>query len=117
MFGDGTTSRDYTYIDDIVPGVRRAMRRCAGYEIINLGSEHPVTLADMIATVAAACGREARIEPRPMQPGDVQRTCADLTKAHRLLDYRPSKPFAEGVKAQVEWYRGRSRKYEVGSKK
>lgn len=105
MFGDGTTSRDYTYIDDIVLGVRRAMRRCAGYEIINLGSEHPVTLADMIATVAAACGRQAVIEPKCMQPGDVECTYADVTKAQRLLDYRPSKPFAEGVRAQVEWYR------------
>jgi UDP-glucuronate 4-epimerase len=106
MFGDGSTSRDYTYIDDIVFGVRRAIQRCAGYEIINLGSEHPVTLRDMIATVAAACGRDARIEPKPMQPGDVERTCADVTKARRLLDYRPGKPFAEGVKAQVQWYRG-----------
>ena len=105
MFGDGSTSRDYTYIDDIVFGVRRAIQRCAGYEIINLGSEHPVTLADMIATVAAACGRQAVIEPKCMQPGDVECTYADVTKAQRLLDYRPSKPFAEGVKAQVEWYR------------
>lgn len=109
MFGDGTTSRDYTYIDDIVLGVRRAIERCAGYEIINLGSEHPVTLRDMIATVASACGRDAVIAPRPMQPGDVERTYADVTKARRLLDYSPSKPFAEGVTAQVQWYRGKKK--------
>ena len=108
MFGDPTTSRDYTYIDDIVLGVRRAMARCAGYEIINLVSEHPVTLGEMIDTVASACGKGAIIEPRPMQPGDVDRTFADVTKARRLLDYRPSMPFAEGVKAQVNWYRRRS---------
>jgi UDP-glucuronate 4-epimerase len=107
MFGDGTTSRDYTYIDDIVLGVRRAIERCVGYEIINLGSEHPVALRDMIAAVASACGRQPVIRPGPMQPGDVERTYADVTKARRLLDYRPSWPFADGVAAQVRWARGR----------
>ncbi|MDP6636965.1 MAG: GDP-mannose 4,6-dehydratase [Phycisphaerae bacterium] len=103
MFGDGSSSRDYTYIDDIVSGVRSAIDRCDGYEIINLGSRHPITLTDMIATVARACGREPIIQPKPMQPGDVNRTFADLEKASRLLDYKPTTPFAEGVARQVEW--------------
>ncbi|MDP6546544.1 MAG: GDP-mannose 4,6-dehydratase [Phycisphaerae bacterium] len=103
MFGDGTTSRDYTYIDDIVAGVRAAIDRCSGYEIINLGSKHPITLTDMIATVADACGREPIIHTKPMQPGDVNRTFADIEKAARLLDYKPTTPFAQGVARQVEW--------------
>jgi len=106
MFGDGTTSRDYTYIDDIVAGVRAAIDRCSGYEIINLGSKHPITLTDMIATVADACGHEPIIQTKPMQPGDVNRTFADVEKAARLLDYQPNTPFAEGVKRQVDWLKG-----------
>ena len=105
MFGDGTTSRDYTYIDDIVLGIWRAMERCRGYEVINLGSRSPVTLQEMIDAVAAACGRDPSIEKLPMQPGDVDRTYADTTKAARLLDYHPATDFAEGVKAQVAWHR------------
>jgi len=103
MFGDGTSSRDYTYIDDIVTGVRAAIDRCRGYEIINLGSNHPVTLTDMIATVAGACGREPIIETKPTQPGDVNQTFADIEKAARLLDYKPTTPFDQGVARQVEW--------------
>jgi len=103
MFGDGTTSRDYTYIDDIVAGVRAAIDRCSGYEIINLGSKHPITLKEMIDTVATACGREPSVEQLPMQPGDVNRTFADVEKAARLLDYAPQMPFAEGVAMQVKW--------------
>jgi len=106
MFGDGTTSRDYTYIDDIVAGVRASIDRCSGYEIINLGSKHPITLTEMIATVGDACGCEPEIITKPMQPGDVNRTFADVEKAARLLDYAPNTPFAEGVAKQVEWLRG-----------
>jgi len=106
-FGDGSASRDYTYISDIVAGVRAAIDRCSGYEIINLGSRNPVTLTDMIATVAAACGREPIVEQLPMQPGDVNCTYADVAKAGELLDYAPSMPFADGVAALVDWLRRR----------
>lgn len=105
MYGDGSSSRDYTYIDDVIAGVRRAIDRCRGYEIINLGSRHPVVLKEMIEVVAEACGKEAVIEPLPMQPGDAERTFADVGKAARLLDYKPSVPFREGVALQVEWFR------------
>lgn len=105
MFGDGSTSRDYTYIDDIVQGVRRAIERCEGYEIINLGSEHPVRLDEMIEVVERACGRRALVEQLPMQQGDVTRTFADVSKAARLLGYAPTMPFEDGVRRFVEWLR------------
>jgi len=103
VYGDGTSSRDYTYIDDIVDGVVAAVERCRGYEVINPGSTNPIALADMVATVADACGAEPTIRRLPDQPGDVMRTYADISKAAELLDYAPSTPFAEGVKRQVQW--------------
>jgi UDP-glucuronate 4-epimerase len=105
QFGDGLSSRDYTYIDDIIDGVTAAVDRCAGYEIINLGNSEPVTLADMIATIEQATGVAATIRALPAQPGDVERTCADISKAGNLLDYHPTTNFADGVGRFVEWYR------------
>lgn len=105
MFGDGTTSRDYTYIDDILNGVLAAVDRCTGFEIINLGSETPISLADMIAAVEAACGTKARIEHVCDQPGDVRHTYADTARAARLLDYRPQTRFADGLAHFVTWWR------------
>ena len=106
-FGDGSASRDYTYVSDIVAGIRAAIDRCRGYEIINLGSRNPITLTDMIAAVAAACGREPIIEQLPMQPGDVDRTYADVTRASDLLDYAPTMSFNEGIQKLVDWLRRR----------
>lgn len=103
VFGDGSTSRDYTYIDDIVQGVVRSVERCKGYEIINLGSDHPVTLTEMVHAVAAACGKAPVVKSLPMQMGDVERTYADIGKARRLLGYEPSTDFAQGVQRFVEW--------------
>jgi UDP-glucuronate 4-epimerase len=105
VFGDGSSSRDYTYIDDILAGLLAAIDRCRGFEIINLGSEMPIRLADMIASIEAACGKKARIEQAPPQPGDVDRTFADTAKAGRLLDYRPATNFAEGLAHFVTWWR------------
>ncbi|MBS3821761.1 MAG: GDP-mannose 4,6-dehydratase [Phycisphaerae bacterium] len=107
VFGDGTTSRDYTYIDDIIDGVVTAVDRCEGYEVINLGSHTPVTLSDMIAAIEAACGQDATINRLPVQPGDVDRTFADVGKAQCLLDYAPSMDFRQGVQNFVDWYRAR----------
>ena len=103
VFGDGSTSRDYTYIDDIVQGVVRSIQRCQGYEIINLGSDHPVTLTEMVNAVAAACGKTPVVKSLPMQMGDVERTYADIGKARRLLGYAPTTDFAQGVKCFVQW--------------
>jgi len=105
MFGDGTTSRDYTYIDDIVSGVVAALDADLSYEIINLGNSQTVVLRDFIALVEKLAGKRAHIVQLPMQPGDVPRTWADISKARRLLDYDPQTPFEEGMKHFVAWYR------------
>ena len=107
MFGDGSTSRDYTFIDDIIAGVRSTIDRCGqpqGYRIYNLGGKHPVTLRDMIATLERVTGKTTKIDQRPMQPGDVNRTWADLTRSEAELDYHPVTPFEDGVARQWQWY-------------
>ena len=104
LFGDGNTRRDYTYIDDIVAGVRAAIDYAATpFEVINLGNNRTVGLLEMVRTLEAALGREARIEWLPEQPGDVPQTWADVEKAHRLLGYAPRTDFAEGIGRFVEW--------------
>ena len=105
MFGDGSSSRDYTYIGDIVQGVVAAIDRPLGYEIINLGNNRTIYLRDFIALVETLVGRKAQIVPYPMPPGDVPRTCADISKAQRLLGYDPQTPFEEGLARFVDWYR------------
>jgi UDP-glucuronate 4-epimerase len=106
VFGDGAASRDYTYIDDVLGGVVAAIDRCEGYEIINLGSRHPVRLDEMIRTLEEAIGKKAKLHRLPTQPGDVERTFADVSKAKRLLGYEPGITFAEGVSRFVTWFRG-----------
>jgi UDP-glucuronate 4-epimerase len=105
MFGDGTTSRDYTYIDDIVSGVVAALDADLSYEIINLGNSQTVILRDFITLVEELVGQKARIVQEDMQPGDVPRTCADISKARRLLGYDPQTPVEKGMKHFVAWYR------------
>jgi UDP-glucuronate 4-epimerase len=105
FFGDGTTRRDYTYIDDIVAGVVAAVDRTRGYEIYNLGESATTSLAELVRMLGEACGREARIDRQPMQPGDVLVTCADVSKARAELGYAPATPVAEGLRRYVEWLR------------
>lgn len=105
MFGDGTTLRDYTYIDDIVSGVVAALDTDLSYEIINLGNSQTVVLRDFIALVEELVGKKAHIVQLPIQPGDVPRTWADISKARRLLGYDPRIPVEEGMKQFVAWYR------------
>ena len=105
MYGDGTTQRDYTFIEDILDGVTAAMERTLGYEIVNLGESKVIELRRLIETIEDALGKKAQIERRPMQPGDVEKTYADIAKARRLLDYNPQYPVSKGVPAFVEWYR------------
>ncbi|HYC31710.1 MAG TPA: GDP-mannose 4,6-dehydratase, partial [Gemmatimonadales bacterium] len=102
MFGNGGTSRDYTYIDDIVAGVLAAYDRVAdhGYRVWNLGNSAPVTLQEMIATVERVVGKRAAIRHEPASMGDVERTFADLTRARRELGYQPRVGFEEGVARQ-----------------
>ncbi len=104
MYGDGSTKRDYTYIDDIVSGIKGAINyNKTGYEIINLGGGEPITLKRMIETIEDAVGKPAIIEQKPMQPGDVDKTVCDWRKAHKLLKYTPKTTFEQGIKNFVKW--------------
>ena len=107
MFGDGETSRDYTFIEDIVAGVLASYDRIPdhGLRTWNLGGSDPVTLREMIDTIARVTGLEARIDQRPRQPGDVDRTFADTSRSERELGYRVSTSFEQGVERQWEWMR------------
>lgn len=105
MYGDGTTSRDYTYIDDIVDGVVRAMERVSGYRIYNLGGGHPVPLADLIRLIGEALGIAPRVEQLPMQAGDVEHTEASIEAAREELGFRVTTDIEDGVRGFVDWYR------------
>ncbi|QDV90441.1 UDP-glucose 4-epimerase [Phycisphaerae bacterium RAS2] len=105
VFGDGSMMRDHTYVDDIIAGVRSAMDRCAGFHIYNLGESRPVSLSDLIAAIEGALGKKAIIERLPPQPGDVDRTYADVTLAMRELGYEPRTELSDGLTKFVEWYR------------
>ena len=109
LFGDGTQARDYTYCDDIIAGVLAAIRWTGtapvGVETFNLGGNRSIATGDMVAEIAAALGVQPKVEWAPMQPGDVQRTAADLTKSSAVLGYMPKTPFPEGVRRFVQWYR------------
>ena len=103
-FGDGTTKRDYTYIDDFVHGFINALDRPLGYEIFNLGNSDPISLNEFISTVEKVVGKKAEINQEPMQPGDVSLTYADISKAKEMLDYEPKTKFEDGLKKTWEWF-------------
>ena len=107
QFGDGTTRRDYTYIDDIIQGVAACLtfegEKC---EVFNLGESQTTTLNELIASIENALGKKAVINKMPEQPGDVPLTFADIGKARALLGYDPHTQIAEGIPKFVEWYRG-----------
>mmetsp|Transcript_4196 Transcript_4196/g.14745 ORF Transcript_4196/g.14745 Transcript_4196/m.14745 type:complete len:499 (-) Transcript_4196:138-1634(-) len=105
QFGDGSSSRDYTYIDDIVDGIVRSLDTPLGYQVYNLGRGDGTSLLEFISLVELETGCQASIEILPEQPGDVPRTCADISKARRLLGYNPQTPFPQGIKKLVEWYK------------
>jgi UDP-glucuronate 4-epimerase len=109
LFGDGTQARDYTYCDDVVAGVLAALRWTEtapiGVEHFNLGGNRSVPTGAMVDEISAALGMTPRIEWAPMQPGDVQRTAADLTKSGAVLGYAPRTPFPEGIRRFVAWFR------------
>eukprot|EP00632_Arachnochrysis_sp_CCMP2950_P009987 CAMPEP_0185706792 /NCGR_PEP_ID=MMETSP1164-20130828/22509_1 /TAXON_ID=1104430 /ORGANISM="Chrysoreinhardia sp, Strain CCMP2950" /LENGTH=349 /DNA_ID=CAMNT_0028374205 /DNA_START=81 /DNA_END=1130 /DNA_ORIENTATION=+ len=112
QFGDGTSSRDYTFIDDIVDGVLRSLDRPMGYQVYNLGNGMPTRLKDFIKLVEQETGKTAIIEYLPNQPGDVPRTCADISKAKALLEYDPKTPFPLGIRKLVQWYNAQQLKKE-----
>jgi UDP-glucuronate 4-epimerase len=106
MFGDGSAARDYTFIDDILEGILACTRRKLGFEIFNLGESRTVALSELILILEKAMGRKAVIERLPWPPGDVPVTFADITKARKLLDYRPCVAIEEGIAQFVAWFGG-----------
>jgi nucleoside-diphosphate-sugar epimerase len=110
MYGDGTSSRDYTYVDDIVDGITASLRRAHGldaseYEIINLGGSETTQLRDLISELGEALDTNPEIKQLPMPPGDVKRTYADINKAQELLDWAPKTPINEGLEKFSNWVR------------
>ncbi len=107
VFGDGSTSRDYTFIEDIVDGITKSIKYVNGndnvYEILNLGESEPITLSEMISTIEEVVGKKAIINRLPMQPGDVNRTYADISKARSLIGYNPQTSFKDGIRKFYEW--------------
>ena len=108
FYGDGGSRRDYTFIDDIADGVEAALEANFEFEIVNLGSAHPVTLTELVEELEAATGRRARLDRRPVQAGDVPVTFASVAKAERLLGFRPKVTLEEGLRRSVAWFRSRS---------
>jgi UDP-glucuronate 4-epimerase len=108
FYGDGNTARDYTYIDDIIDGITKSVLYLEAnsdiYEIINLGESEVVTLSKMVATIENTLEISATKKILPMQPGDVQKTNADIAKARTLIGYKPDTDFQNGIKKFVEWF-------------
>ncbi|SFN90536.1 UDP-glucuronate 4-epimerase [Chryseobacterium oleae] len=108
FYGDGNTARDYTYIDDIIDGITKSIlyleNHSGVYEIINLGESEVITLSEMLNAIENTLGISATRKILPMQPGDVQKTNADITKAKTLIDYKPDTDFQNGIKKFVEWF-------------
>ena len=104
MFGNGESERDYTYVDDIVAGIVQAMQKTYKFEIFNLGNSKMVKLRELIEIIADKLNVNPMIEQFSEQPGDVSITCADISKAKRMLGYNPSTPIEEGIENFIEWY-------------
>jgi len=105
QFGDGTTRRDYTYIDDIIQGTMAALKYDGPmFDIFNLGESETIQLKDLIAAIENVLGKKAKINQLPEQPGDMPLTCADISKAKKLLGYKPSTKFEDGLPRFVDWF-------------
>ena len=111
FYGDGSTRRDYTYIDDIIDGVLRALDYIEVhdniYEILNLGESQTTTLRELVSHIENAVGKKAIINHLPLQPGDVPQTYADISKAKRVIGYQPTTLISEGITKYVAWYQAR----------
>ena len=105
VFGDGTTSRDYTFISDIVQGVIAAYNKSHPFAILNLGNSHPITLNEFIHTLEEVIGKRATRITKPLQQGDVEHTCADLTLSKKLVNYQPTTSLREGLQKTYDWYK------------
>ncbi|MFT7461699.1 MAG: UDP-glucuronate 4-epimerase [Pseudohongiellaceae bacterium] len=105
VFGDGSSERDYTFVDDIMDGVLKAHDKSKGFRIFNLGESSTISLRDLVAAIGKAVGKEPLVDWQPMQPGDVHRTFADVSRARDELGYAPSVDVEEGLARFVAWYR------------
>lgn len=105
IYGDGSSRRDYTYIDDLIDGILGVIDYHQGFEIYNLGESQTTSLRKLIRFIEEALGKKAMIETMQFQPGDVSVTHADITKAKRILKYRPKVKMKEGIRRFVEWYK------------
>jgi len=105
MFGDGSSRRDYTYIDDLIEGILSIIHRSKGFEVYNLGESQTTSLKELIQLIEKALGKKALVEMLQSQPGDVSTTYADITKAKEMLGYQPRVKMEEGIKRFVEWYK------------
>lgn len=106
MYGNGSTSRDYTYVDDIVQGISAAAQYDqSDFEIINIGNNYAITLSELISAIEKITGKKAIINPMPEQAGDVPKTFADISKAKRLLNYEPKTNLATGLQKFYDWFR------------
>ncbi len=117
FFGDGSTRRDYTYIDDIVAGVLGALERSRGYALYNLGESRTVSLSELVELIGELCGVEPILERLPLQPGDVPITYADVSRARSELGYEPSTPLRVGLERFLAWYRERAAIDGVGGRR
>lgn len=106
IYGDGSSRRDYTYIDDLIDGILGVIDFHKGFEIYNLGESQTTSLTELIRFIEEAFGKKAKVEMLEPQPGDVSVTYADITKAKRMLKYRPRVKMEEGIKRFVDWYKG-----------
>jgi UDP-glucuronate 4-epimerase len=105
QFGDGSTRRDYTYIDDVIQGTMAALKYHGPlYDIFNLGESETIQLKELISAIENALGRKAKVNLLPEQPGDMPLTCADISKARKLLGYNPTTKFSEGLPKFIDWF-------------
>jgi len=105
VYGDGSSRRDYTYIDDLIDGILGVVRYHKGFEVYNLGESQTTSLKELIRLIEEAFGKKANIEMLESQPGDVSVTYADISKAERMLKYKPNVKMEEGIKRFVKWYK------------
>jgi UDP-glucuronate 4-epimerase len=109
FYGDGSSRRDYTYVDDVAAAIDAALAIPAGFEIVNVGGAHPVTLRDLVSEIERSTGRRAKLERLPEQAGDVPATYAATEKAERLLGFRARVGLSEGIARSVAWHRSAAR--------
>ncbi|MEW9699932.1 SDR family NAD(P)-dependent oxidoreductase [Paenibacillus sp. SI8] len=111
LFGDGTSSRDYTFVDDIVSGIRKSIElEISGYQVFNLGNDQPTGLLELVQILEENLGKKAIIDWKPMQVGDVPKTWADIQKSRELLGYSPSTSFQQGIAEFAKWVKA---EYEI----